>query len=197
MSRRRVKPEELELWHQVARTARRLNPEQPEKPQPLADSLSKKPPKVKQQPRIEEFKLGKKTTKAGHIHDVLPGISERIAAAPVAMDKKAFTRLKRGKLIPEGKIDLHGMTMAQAHPALTGFILRSHAAGKRLVLVVTGKGKDRDTGGPIPVRQGVLRHNVPQWLRMAPLAPLVLQITEAHLKHGGGGAYYVYLRRQR
>ncbi len=197
MSRRRVKPEELELWHQVARTARRLNPEQPAKPQPLADSLSKKPPKVKERPRIEEFKLGEKTTKAGHINDVLPGISERIAAAPVAMDKKAFTRLKRGKLVPEGKIDLHGMTMAQAHPALTGFILRSHAAGKRLVLVVTGKGKDRDTGGPIPVRQGVLRHNVPQWLRMDPLAPLVLQITEAHLKHGGGGAYYVYLRRQR
>ncbi|MDT8326279.1 MAG: Smr/MutS family protein [Roseovarius sp.] len=197
MSRRRVKPEELELWQQVARTARRLHPEQPAKPQPLADSLSKKIPKVKESPRIEEFKLGEKTTKAGHIHDVLPGISERIAATPVAMDKKAFTRLKRGKLIPEAKIDLHGMTMAQAHPALTGFILRSHGAGKRLVLVVTGKGKDRDTGGPIPVRQGVLRHNVPQWLRTAPLAPLVLQITEAHLKHGGGGAYYVYLRRQR
>ena len=65
------------------------------------------------------------------------------------------------------------------------------------MLVVTGKGKDRDTGGPIPVRHGVLRHNVPQWLRMPPLASLVLQITEAHLKHGGGGAYYVYLRRQR
>jgi len=197
MSRRSVKPEELELWHQVARTARRLNPEQPAQPQPLADSLSKKPPKVKERPRIEEFTLGEKATKSGHIHDVLPGISERVAAAPVAMDKKAFTRLKRGKIIPEGKIDLHGMTMAQAHPALTGFILRSHAAGKRLVLVVTGKGKDRDTGGPIPVRQGVLRHNVPHWLRTPPLAPLVLQITEAHLKHGGGGAYYVYLRRQR
>jgi DNA-nicking Smr family endonuclease len=38
---------------------------------------------------------------------------------------------------------------------------------------------------------------VPQWLRMAPLSALVLQISEAHLKHGGGGAYYVYLRRPR
>ncbi|WP_294614092.1 Smr/MutS family protein [Roseovarius sp.] len=197
MTRRRVKPEELELWQQVARTARRLNPKQPLKQQPLADSLAKKPPKVPEPARIEEFSLGEKTKTSGPMFDVLPGISERIAAAPVAMDKKAFTRLKRGKLMPEGKIDLHGMTMAQAHPALTGFILRSHAAGKRLVLVVTGKGKDRDTGGPIPVRQGVLRHNVPQWLRVPPLGPLVLQITEAHLRHGGGGAYYVYLRRQR
>jgi DNA-nicking Smr family endonuclease len=76
-------------------------------------------------------------------------------------------------------------------------MLRAHGQGRRLVLVVTGKGKHRDDGGPIPVRQGVLRHNVPHWLRMAPLGPLVLQITEAHLRHGGGGAYYVYLKRQR
>ena len=65
------------------------------------------------------------------------------------------------------------------------------------MLVVTGKGKDRDDGGPIPVRLGVLRHNVPQWLSTPPLAQIVLQVTEAHLKHGGGGAYYVYLRRNR
>ncbi|HKL64840.1 MAG TPA: Smr/MutS family protein, partial [Roseovarius sp.] len=78
-----------------------------------------------------------------------------------------------------------------------GFMLRAHGADKRLVLVVTGKGKDRDDGGPIPVRNGVLRHNVPQWLRAAPLGPLVLQVTEAHARHGGGGAYYVYLRRRR
>jgi len=38
---------------------------------------------------------------------------------------------------------------------------------------------------------------VPQWLRMMPLAPAVMQVNEAHLKHGGGGAYYVYLRRLR
>nr|MDA3859309.1 DNA mismatch repair protein MutS [Roseovarius sp.] len=119
MSRRRVKPEELELWHQVARTARRLHPEQPAKPQPLADSLAKKPPKRPDPARIEEFSLGEKATKPGQRLDVLPGISARIAATPVTMDKKAFTRLKRGKLVPEGKIDLHGMTMAQAHPALT------------------------------------------------------------------------------
>jgi DNA-nicking Smr family endonuclease len=65
------------------------------------------------------------------------------------------------------------------------------------VLIVTGKGKDRDQGDAVPIRRGVLRHNVPQWLRMAPLSALVLQISEAHLKHGGGGAYYVYLRRPR
>lgn len=197
MSRRRVRPDELELWHQVARTTQRMRPEEARSDDRAPEPMIRNPRSAPVLPRLEDFQVGQTPEQRLSAHDVLPGISERVAAAPLSMDKKAFQRLKRGKLMPEGKIDLHGMTMDRAHPALTGFILRSHAAGQRLVLVVTGKGKDRDTGGPIPVRNGVLRHNVPQWLRMPPLAPLVLQITEAHFKHGGGGAYYVYLRRQR
>jgi DNA-nicking Smr family endonuclease len=38
---------------------------------------------------------------------------------------------------------------------------------------------------------------VPHWLSVPPLSGLVLQITPAHQSHGGGGAYYVYLRRMR
>lgn len=197
MSRRRVRPDELELWQQVVRTAQRMRPDETRHDDRAPEPMIRNPRDAPVPPRLEDFQFGQKTGRATPAHDVLPGISERVAAAPVHMDKKAFQRLKRGKLVPEAKLDLHGMTLDQAHPALTGFILRSHAAGLRLVLVVTGKGKDRDTGGPIPVRHGILRHNVPQWLRMPPLGPLVLQITEAHLKHGGGGAYYVYLRRQR
>ena len=113
------------------------------------------------------------------------------------MDSKAFGKLKRGKLLPEGRIDLHGMTLAQAHPALIGFILSAHAAQKRLVLVITGKGKLRDDFAPMPARHGILRHQVLQWLAMAPMGGLVLQIAPAHISHGGEGAYYVYLRKTR
>ena len=105
--------------------------------------------------------------------------------------------MKRGKLKPEGKLDLHGMRVDSAHPALVSFILSAHSAGKRLVLVITGKGKDRDEPGPMPVPRGVLRHQVPQWLSLPPLSQVVLQVTPAHVSHGGGGAYYVYLRRHR
>ena len=77
------------------------------------------------------------------------------------------------------------------------FFLSAQASGKRLVLVVTGKGKDRDEPGPIPTPRGVLRHQVPQWLMLSPLAQAVLQVTPAHVSHGGAGAYYVYLRRTR
>jgi DNA-nicking Smr family endonuclease len=87
--------------------------------------------------------------------------------------------------------------MDTAHSALTRFILSSQASGRRLVLVVTGKGKDRDDGGPIPTPRGKLRHQVPHWLELPPLAQAVLQVTPAHISHGGDGAYYVYLRRGR
>ena len=113
------------------------------------------------------------------------------------MDANAFGKMKRGKLVPEGRIDLHGMTIAQAHPALTRFILDAHGDGKRLVLVITGKGKERDDYAPIPMRRGVLKQQVPHWLALSPLRQIVLQVAESHLKHGGAGAYYVYLRRHR
>jgi DNA-nicking Smr family endonuclease len=42
-----------------------------------------------------------------------------------------------------------------------------------------------------------LRHQVPQWMGMSPLKQVILQITGAHISHGGTGAFYVYLRRGR
>ena len=116
-------------------------------------------------------------------------------AAPLRMDKKTFDRLSRGKMKPDARIDLHGMTQTEAHHELNDFILTAHARGQRLVLVITGKGRVNYDEGPIPVRTGILRHNVPQWLKMAPLSRVVLQIAEAHPRHGGSGALYVYLSR--
>ena len=191
MTRRKLTPDEIDLWRKVAETTHRFHPERARHDEPKPKP---KPIKVVK-PRIGQFEIGsnKKSTAPGH--DLMPGISERVARTPVRMDKKMFGKMKRGKMLPEGKIDLHGMTLDQAYPALTGFVLRSHVEGKRLVLVITGKGKSHRDDGPIPVRRGVLKHQVPQWLAMAPLSSVVLQIAEAHMRHGGTGAYYVYLRR--
>lgn len=145
--------------------------------------------------RMPTFRVGERARAPTPSHDVAPTLRDGLRAAPVAMDARAFHRLRAGKLRPEAKLDLHGMTLEVAHPALIEFVLQARASGKRLLLVVTGKGKRREEAGPIPVRMGVLKHQVPQWLRLPPLGPLVLQVTEAHRSHGGAGAYYVYLRR--
>lgn len=195
MTRRRLKPEEIELWRQVAATAERLHPERA-RPDDLAPKPKPKPHKTPK-PRLPDFTLGQTAPPRAPLHDLNPALTDRLRGMPVSMDSKAFARMTRGKLVPEGRIDLHGMTIDRAHPALTAFILRAQASGKRLVLVITGKGRDRDEGGPIPVRRGILKHQVPHWLSTPPLAQAVLQIAEAHISHGGSGAYYVYLRRYR
>lgn len=197
MSRRRLSLDEVELWRKVARSAERMHPEckahETPHPKPVA-------PKSKPQERaiadLRGFNMGTGPAAAPG-HDLSPTPTEHLSRAPLKMDRKTHAKMTRGKLAPEGKLDLHGMTMDQAHPRLVGFILRAQANGKRLVLVITGKGKHRDDGGPIPVRHGVLRHQVPHWLSVPPLAQAVLQVTEAHSSHGGGGAFYIYLRRVR
>ena len=196
MTRRRLKPEELDLWRQVARTAEAMH-----RPERLDPQVSAPKPRRKTQVDFGQVVLDGKTPPQPAARrtglDLAPSLTDQLRKAPVQMDRKTFQRMSRGKVKPEARIDLHGMTLDRAHGVLMQFILSAHASGRRLVLVITGKGKDRDEGGPIPVRHGVLRHQVPLWLAAPPLGALVLQITQAHLSHGGGGAYYVYLRRSR
>ncbi|MEP1612892.1 MAG: Smr/MutS family protein [Roseobacter sp.] len=201
MTRRRLKPEEMELWRQVAEKADPLERPQTFDPGAYAPKVNSQKPALPQKISPREFNLhGKAPPKPAARKtnlDLMPPLAHQLHQTPVEMDKKTFAKMNRGKLIPEGRIDLHGMTMDRAHGALSRFIMTAHSNGKRLVLVITGKGKLRDDEGPIPVQFGVLRHQVPQWLKTAPLSSVVMQINQAHIRHGGGGAYYVYLRRQR
>lgn len=193
MSRKRLNKDDLSLWQKVTERTEKLDLNQFFRAE--IDGPAPSAPQIRKTTSVIMGKPNPKPRRS--THDLMPSLPDQIRKSPVQMDSKAFTKLKRGKLSPEGRIDLHGMTLDRAHPALTRFILNAHKSGKRLVLVITGKGKMRDEGGPIPVRHGVLRHQVPQWLAMPPLASAVLQVSQAHISHGGGGAYYVYLRRQR
>lgn len=113
------------------------------------------------------------------------------------LDRRTETRLRKGKREPDARIDLHGMTATRAHAALTRFIADSRTAGRRCVLVITGKGAagpSRAFGDPAP---GVIRREAPHWLSTSPLSQMVVNVTQAHPKHGGAGALYVYLKKIR
>jgi DNA-nicking Smr family endonuclease len=98
-------------------------------------------------------------------------------------------RVARGKEAIDARIDLHGLTQAQAHSALLHFLRNAHARDARLVLVITGKGRGAEPG--------VLRRQVPQWLGLAEFRSLVVGFEDAHITHGGEGALYVRVRRTR
>ncbi|WP_164661507.1 Smr/MutS family protein [Tropicibacter sp. Alg240-R139] len=195
MARRRLSKEEVDLWNKVVEKADRLNPDHVEESH--ATSLPKPRPAKELFEPLPVFSVGERAGGKPARNNLKPSVTQHLSKMPVQMDNKAYGRMKRGKLKPEGRLDLHGMRVDSAHPALTRFILSSQASGKRLVLVITGKGKDRDEPGPIPTPRGVLRNQVPQWLSLPPLSKVVMQVTPAHLSHGGEGAYYVYLRRLR
>lgn len=190
MSRRRLKPEEQELWQKVTHSATPL-------PQALRRTEKPQKPQVRRKPESEPMDLSKAFGIGTRRESPKSSVSTPKPASPTkpVMDKKTFGKMRRGKLVPEARIDLHGMTLDQAHPALTKFILTSYSRGFRLVLVITGKGQRDDPHDPIPRQRGVLKRQVPMWLKMAPLNTAVMDVADAHIRHGGGGAYYVYLRR--
>jgi DNA-nicking Smr family endonuclease len=116
----------------------------------------------------------------------------RVKPGSNSIDKRTAEKLKRGEMPLEGRLDLHGKTQDEALRALSRFIRAAYGAGKRCVLVITGKGGKGGEGGP-----GILQSRVPEWLADASLAPMVLRSQKAQQKDGGAGALYVLLRRKR
>lgn len=103
--------------------------------------------------------------------------------------------LARGQTRAEGTLDLHGLTQAQAHARLSGFLHRAQASGHGLVLVITGRGRAGE--GTHDETRGVLRRMVPHWLSLPEFRTVVLGFQEAGTRQGGAGALYVRLRRRR
>lgn len=107
-----------------------------------------------------------------------------------AIDRRTAERLRRGQIAIEATVDLHGLTQDEAFVAIHTFLTESLGAGRRCVLVITGKGTARDGGG-------VLRSAVPRWLTEGVHREHLIGIAAAYPQHGGEGALYVLLRRQR
>jgi DNA-nicking Smr family endonuclease len=130
--------------------------------------------------------------------------NQRDVAPPLAaMDRRTAQRLNRGQIEPEGRLDLHGEGLETARIHLLHFLLAERQRGKRLVLVITGKGASPYTRHTLhglshfhaPEREGRLRREVPLWLHEESFRQHVVGLQPAHPRHGGGGAFYVRLRR--
>lgn len=198
--RRMVSDEEHSLWQKVIQDAVPLAKPAKIKVKTKKSDKSRKSSEALHSfvaAPIRPFSLGERAAPKKNAVTLTPSLDEQFQMVSPNMDRRNFHRLKKGKKAIDGTLDLHGMTAVQAHHALNNYVLKAHAADWRLLLVITGKGKTSKQNSGFSDRTGVLKHSLPQWLKMMPLAPLVLQVTQAHGKHGGTGAYYVYLRRKR
>jgi len=167
---RPLSKEDVKLWQKITRTVRPL-------PGQAVDTKAKsgaKPP------------LSSPCAQSSYVH--LPPARKQVSlGAHVELAVRADKKTRRGKTQIDSKIDLHDLTLAQAFPLLERSVRRAHAQGARCVLVVTGKGV---------ALGGVLRRTLPLWLEDERLRPLIAAYAQAHIRHGGAGAYYVFLKRR-
>jgi len=213
-SRRRVRrgigPDDRALWRQVTRDATPLDPAlrtpaDTADPDPAPIRVDHKPPPPASQPSAPRPRARSlRPTGSGKKPAISIDLADR-ALAPVGrieagLDGRLSSRLRLGERAPDGRIDLHGMTAERAHRALDRYIGAALTRGERLVLVITGKGgkpRNPDDAAFMRADQGVLRQQAPNWLRNGPHAARIVGIYEAPPRHGGAGAFYVYLKKQR
>ncbi len=187
--------EDLELWKKITVQLKRNNPEIVIKNNIAGFKIKKTVKSLPKVPELKPFFIGEKVS----IKETLtfPDFNNDNKKSSPNMDKKNFNKLLKGKMEIEGTIDLHGLTADQAKIKLIAFIDRSYALGKRLIIVITGKGKHKGYDEFQRPINGVLRQSLPDWLSGPSVSDKVLQVTQAQPKHGGTGAFYVYLRRKR
>jgi DNA-nicking Smr family endonuclease len=193
---RRLTEDERKLWRAVTKDTTPLSRARLPEPDPAMPSGTVLP--------VEPTMLSPMQSQAA---PPAPPAPSRMPGPPplTGLDRRLSQRLARGQMEVEATLDLHGHTQERAHGALLDFLSRGRARGLRCVLVITGKGASpyaRHTlhGADfyeVPERQGVLRSALPRWLNEADFRTHVSGFQPAHPKHGGGGAFYIWLRRKR
>jgi DNA-nicking Smr family endonuclease len=186
---RQLTDDDRRLWNTIARSITPLR----RRPQPDQDEIvlesELKPAKAHPLPKPGPH--GRDAPGApGHNSAGKPVAKKPPGLAPLA--RRERQRLARGGTPIEARIDLHGLTQSEAHAALARFLRRAQDDGVKFALVITGKGaRFADHGGD----RGVLRRQVPLWLKLPEFRPYVVGFEDAHTAHGGEGALYVRIRR--
>jgi DNA-nicking Smr family endonuclease len=174
-SRRPLSDEDRRLWDHVRRTADPLRPDPEEaaaeQPPPAAAPAATPVVAIPPKPKMPAT-----------------------PPPPGGLDRKTLTRLGRGSVAIDARIDLHGLTQEAAHHRLLRFLDAARKDGARIVLVITGKGAPDLPA--IGAGRGVLRRAVPEWLASPAFRLHVSGYENAGRRHGGEGALYVRLRRK-
>lgn len=181
MAGRRLSPDEQQLWGMVVRTV-----------QPIPGRKISATPDA---PSSDEGRARRVSIASPVPVSAKP--SPKAVRRPVdVLDTSWEKRIARGALIPDRAIDLHGHTLGSAHHHLDMALSGAVRSGMRVLLVVTGKPRPASPAHG-EKRRGAIRAEIGHWLAASPYADSIASIRPAHPRHGGTGAIYVILRRNK
>jgi len=112
------------------------------------------------------------------------------------LDSHWNRKLKAGQIAPDYTLDLHGHTLDAAYGRIISGLDQARAMGARLVLVVAGRERPVDPADRSE-RRGAIRAKLLDWLAASHHADMIAAVRRAHIRHGGEGALYLVLKRDR
>ena len=98
------------------------------------------------------------------------------------------------------KLDLHGFSLNEANKIVKKFINKSFRNGYKQLLIITGKGlRSKLYKNPyLSEQMNVLKYSVPEFIKNdEDLFDKISKISNADLKDGGEGAFYIFLKQQK
>ena len=110
-------------------------------------------------------------------------------------------RIKKRSFLIDKKIDFHGKSLVESEDQFNNIIMESYNSGHRCLLFVTGKGlfksKNYKESDKPRLYYGIIRSSFVQWAKSQKFSKYILSFEQASTEHGGDGAFYVYLRKNK
>lgn len=179
------------MWEKLAAT---VEPIRPPSAMILAKAAAATPASAKSRPAPPVFRKPPRTVRAPALPS--PAASARGRNPAGNLDARWDKQLKSGEIAPDLSLDLHDHGLDAAYTRLMRGMEQAGSMGARVVLVVTGKARPVDPADRAE-RRGAIRAKILDWLAASEHGDHIAAIRKAHRRHGGDGALYVVLRRQR
>ena len=109
-------------------------------------------------------------------------------------------KYKKNNSLKIKSIDLHGYNLEEANKTIENFIIKSYEERIGKLIIVTGKGihSQNEKNPYISKDLSILKYSVPEFITNNPnLMKIINDIQDAKIEDGGGGAFYIYLKRKK
>ena len=147
-------------------------------------------------------KIIKKKTKETKLTSPEPKTNQSFKNSNFVLERINIRKnIKKNVFKIDKKIDFHGKTLLEAEEIFSSTVLNCYRSGYRCLLFITGKGlfktKNKEENNEPKLYHGVIREAFSSWVKSKQFSKLILSFEQASIEHGGDGAFFVYLRKNK